>query len=251
MSGRLDQFARNLQNLGGPKMTNLVQHFLGLKGTSTVRYLLGRAFPHPIQVNLRKERVGGPNASWIIFPDCLSPDLVVYSLGVGNEIRFDLSLIEKFSVDVYAFDPTPESIAWISKQKLPERFHFMDYGVMDYDGIAQFQQFDGVQFGTKISSSQKNRIVELKVFRLATIMKNLNHTKIDLLKINIEGGEYAVIADLVASNIDVKQIVVEFHHRLPGYSLKQTKQAVEALNNVGYKIFHISDTDKEYSFIKT
>jgi FkbM family methyltransferase len=251
MSDTLDQFARSIQNLLGSKMTSRAQHLLGLKGTRAVRYLIGRAFPHQIQINLQKEKFGGENASWVIFPGDLSPDSVVYSLGVGNEIQFDLSLIEKFSVNVYAFDPTPESIAWISNQKLPEQFHFIDCGVMDYDGVAQFQQFDGVQFGTKILTSRDSRVVELKVFRLATIMKNLNHTKIDLLKINIEGGEYAVIADLLGSNLDVKQIVVEFHHRLPGYSLQQTKQAVQSLNNKGYKTLHISDTDKEYSFIKS
>jgi FkbM family methyltransferase len=154
-------------------------------------------------------------------------------------------------VNVYAFDPTPESVAWISKQKLPEQFHFIDYGVMDYDGVAQFQQFDGVQFGTKLSVSHNHKIVQLKVFRLSTIMKNLDHTKIDLLKINIERGEYAVIVDLIASRLDLNQIVVEFHHRLTDYLLQQTKQAVEALNSAGYKIFYISDADKEYSFIKS
>jgi FkbM family methyltransferase len=250
MSSRLDHFVRGVQNLGGPKVTNRVQHVLGLQGTRFIRYALGRAVPHHIQVNLRTEKVGGDNASWVICPDGLLPSSIVYSLGVGDEIQFDLSLIEKYSLNVYAFDPTPESVTWIGQQKLPEQFHFIDCGVMNYDGTAQFQQFDGVQFGTQVSSSQ-NRVVTLQVFRLETIMKDLKHTKIDLLKINIEGGEYAVLADLIASRIDVNQIVVEFHHRLPGYSLQETRQTVEALNNAGYKIFHISDADKEYSFIKS
>ncbi len=42
---------------------------LGLRGTRFVRYLLGRAVPYHIQVNLRKEKVGGKNASWVIFPE--------------------------------------------------------------------------------------------------------------------------------------------------------------------------------------
>src|SRR5690349_12987182 len=115
MSSKLNQLARYLQNLAGPEMTSRAQHFLGLQGTRTIRYLLGRAIPHRIQVNLRKEKLGAENASWVISPDYLSPHSVVYSLGVGNEIRFDLLLIEKFSVDVYAFDPTPESVAWINE----------------------------------------------------------------------------------------------------------------------------------------
>lgn len=250
MPNALDQFVRRLQNLGRPGITSSIQRFLGPKGTRVVRYLLGRAAHHHIQLDLPKVKLGSENASWMIHPDNLSTSSIVYSLGVGDEIAFDLCLIDKFSVDVYAFDPTPESITWLKGQKLPEKFHFMECGVLDYDGIARFQQFDGVQFGTAISRSPNNKILELKVNRLATIMKNLNHTTIDLLKINIEGAEYAVLEDLVASHIDVNQIVVEFHHRLPGYSLEQTKRTVQLLQSVGYKIFHISATDKEYSFIK-
>lgn len=67
---------------------------------------------------------------------------------------------------------------------------------------------------------------------------------------NIEGGEYAVITDLLDSGLAVDQIILEFHHRLPGYSLHQTYQAVQKLNAHGYKIFHISDNGKEYSFLK-
>jgi hypothetical protein len=81
-------------------------------------------------------------------------------------------------------------------------------------------------------------------------MKRLGHSKIDLLKINIEGSEYAVIKDMLFSNVPVRQIPVEFHHRFPGVPLSQTEHAVRALIEHGYKIFHISQTGKEYSFLR-
>lgn len=81
-------------------------------------------------------------------------------------------------------------------------------------------------------------------------MKSLGHKRIDLLKINIEGGEYPVIDDLIASRINVGQLVVEFHHRFPGHTLTETESAVNILNEHGYKIFYISDAGKEYSFIR-
>ena len=41
-------------------------------------------------------------------------------------------------------------------------------------------------------------------------MRELGHDAIDLLKIDIEGAEYEVLSDLVASRIPVRAICVEF-----------------------------------------
>lgn len=250
MANRLDRLVRGIQNLVGQEITSLIKTILGSWGTRFVYDLIGRNARHRIELKCQKELIGIGEEAWVICPDYLTPHGVVYSLGVGNQIQFDLELIDKFKVDVFAFDPTPKSVDWINKQNLPPQFHFIECGIMDYDGLAQFHHLGGIQFGTGLSASQHAEDVALQVYRLKTIMGKFNHTKIDLLKINIEGGEYAVIADLAASNMDVEQIVVEFHHRFPGYFLQQTKQAVKTLGKQGYKIFHIADNGKEYSFIK-
>lgn len=250
MANRLDRLMGGIQNLASPEIISLIKTILGTNGTRFLYDVIGRTARHRIELKCQKQVVGPEEEAWVICPDCLYPNSVVYSLGVGKQIEFDLELIDRFKVNVFAFDPTYQSVEWINKQILPKRFHFIEYGIMDYDGLAQFQHLGGIQFGIVDSVSQHDEKVELQVYCLKTMMEKLNHTKIDLLKINIEGGEYAVIADLVASNLDVKQIVVEFHHRFHGYSLRQTKQAVKSLGKQGYKIFHIADNGKEYSFIK-
>jgi hypothetical protein len=45
--------------------------------------------------------------------DRLGPDSIVYSFGLGEDISFDLELIERTGATVYGFDPTPRSIAWV------------------------------------------------------------------------------------------------------------------------------------------
>jgi FkbM family methyltransferase len=226
-----------------------MQNLLGNKGTRCVREILGRSARHRVQVQCRQEITGGGSDTWVICPDVLVPGGIIYSLGVGNIIKFDLAMIEKYQVNVFAFDPTPGSVAWIKKQNLPEHFHFIEYGIMDFDGMAKFRFFGNVQYGP-YSGSEQGDFIELNVCRLKTMMEKLNHKKIHLLKMNIEGGEYAVIKDLVASNLDIEQIIVEFHHRLPGHSLRETYHAINLLNEQGYRIFNISDNGKEYSFIK-
>lgn len=247
--GILDIFARSLQALWGPTVTGHLQNLLGGGGTRFVRELLGRSARHRIQVACPMELIGQGNDAWVVSPATLRESAVVYSLGVGNEVGFDLALVERYGVEVFAFDPSPTAIAFVASRRLPARFHFIERGIADFDGLASFYHRGGKQYGLH-HLGVDGRCIELPVQRLASAMNALGHRAIDLLKINIEGGEYAVIRDLLVSNVPVRQIVVEFHHRFPGYSLAQTKEAVRGLIAGGYWIFYIAENGKEYSFMK-
>ena len=78
----------------------------------------------------------------------------------------------------------------------------------------------------------------------------LSHSQIYILKMDIEGSEYEVIDCVIDKKIPVKQILVEFHHRFPAIGIAKSKIAINKLNLAGYKIFHVSVTGEEYSFIK-
>ncbi|GIS18490.1 MAG: hypothetical protein CM15mP120_04060 [Pseudomonadota bacterium] len=43
-------------------------------------------------------------------------------------------------------------------------------------------------------------------------MRDLGHDHLDVLKMDIEGAEYAVLDDMLQSNILPDQLLVEFHH---------------------------------------
>ena len=80
-------------------------------------------------------------------------------------------------------------------------------------------------------------------------MTELNHTYIDLLKMDIEGSEYSVINDILASNVRPKQMLVEFHHRFQNIGINETKKALEIMKKMGYKLFFVSQSGEEFSFI--
>jgi hypothetical protein len=63
------------------------------------------------------------------------------------------------------------------------------------------------------------------------------------------GAEYGVIADLIASRVDVRQLLVEFHHRWPEVGVKKTQDAIRDLNEAGFRIFDVSPVGSEYSFL--
>jgi FkbM family methyltransferase len=214
----------------------------------------GRDLHVRIQERCAKVCLGNDNANWCICPNGLSEESVVYSFGVGTDISFDLEMIRRFKMSVHAFDPTPRSVTWIRSQNLPERFVFHEYGVADFDGMAAFRPPENPQFVSYSVVSRGNAsspAIEAPVHRLTTIMKLLGHTNISLLKMDIEGAEYRVIRDFIASRAPVNQLLVEFHHQWREVGIEKTRRTLGDLNDAGYRIFDVSPAGSEYSFLKT
>jgi FkbM family methyltransferase len=205
------------------------------------------------QVTRRHLWLGTAGARWCICPELLNCTSVVYSFGVGEDISFDLELIRRFGVHVHAFDPTPRSIAWLAKQALPAEFSLHPFGVADFDGYCRFLAPENPAHTsyTLVERSSPEPPIELAVYRLGTIMKRLGHERIDLLKMDIEGAEYGVLSDLVASNIQINQLLVEFHHRWDEVGVGRTRAVIRALNDAGYLIFAVSPTGEEYGFVRS
>ena len=215
----------------------------------TVRVLRGRDIWQQVQIESERMRLGN-EPSWCVCPSNLSHSSVVYSFGIGEDISFDLELIRRFGVQVHAFDPTPRSIQWLRGQALPELFTVHDFGVADYDGTCRFFPPANPSYVSHsvIKRETPGPVLDAPVHRLSTIMKMLGHSAIHVLKMDIEGAEYAVLEDLLSSEIRFDQLLVEFHHRWVSVGIEKTQKAIGDLNRVGYWIFDVSPSGREYSF---
>jgi hypothetical protein len=91
---------------------------------------------------------------------------------------------------------------------------------------------------------------KFKVSTLDVLMEKNEHKKIDILKIDIEGFEYDVCDDFLNKSIFPKVVLIEFHHRFSGFSIKNTKETINQLKLFGYKIFYVSANGEEFGFIK-
>lgn len=173
---------------------------------------------------------------------------------MGQDISFDLELIRRFGVVVHAFDPTPRAREWLRHQELPPQFIFHDYGVAEFDGLAAFippQDPSHVSYAMIERRGGRSSSIAAPVRRLQTIMKDLGHEEIHVLKMDIEGAEYAVLRDVVSYELRVDQLLVEFHHRWPEIGLERTRTAIRELNKAGYRIFNVAPSGEEYSFQRT
>ncbi|MFN8257447.1 MAG: FkbM family methyltransferase [Bacteroidales bacterium] len=231
-----------------PKLKELFAKFLRLK-----KVIKGHDLFIKQDISIHVDSYGNPGTSWTICSDILNEKSIVYSFGVGDDISFDLGLINRFDLEINAFDPTPKSIDWINNQKLPRQFVLHPVGLANFDGKAKFHppvNPDHISATMLERNETRDQAYKVEVKTLKTIMQELGHSQIDVLKMDIEGMEYDVIDDFLAQNIMPSQILIEFHHRFNGVGIKKTEAAVQNLRKMGYLVFSISQTGEEISFIR-
>lgn len=196
------------------------------------------------------ERHGTIYGGWSIIRDSLNKNSIVYSFGLGEDISFDLSIIQKYNCNIYGFDPTPKVIGWLANQNLPNQFNFIPLALSDKDGELTFYSpeiEENVSHTVINHHNSKEITVNSKCIK--SIMNDLRHNHIDLLKMDIEGFEYGVIENMVSENIYPKQLLVEFHHFFPEIGNKKTEKMIKFLEKNNYKLYSIADSFCEYSFV--
>jgi FkbM family methyltransferase len=179
---------------------------------------------------------------------------VVYSFGVGDNVAWDLAMIEQFGVTIDAFDPTPQSITWVAGQSLPPQFQFHDWGISHRDGVLHFyppRKAGGMHY----SQESRHRRgppptpVAGKVKRLTTIMQDLGDRHIDVLKLDVEGSEFDAIPDVLATGVPIGQLLVEIHYHFPSRTFAAGLALIRQIKEAGMECFYISERGLEFGFV--
>lgn len=207
-----------------------------------------------VEYKCPKKWYGNEYGGFYINDTLLDPESIVYSFGIGQDISFDLEVINNHKCKVYGFDPTPKSISWVKEQQFPENFIFEGIGIGKVTETANFNLPKNENF---VSGSlyehedvNPNNHVLVQLETLPYIANKLRHKTIDVLKMDIEGAEYDIIDNVLNSNIPIKQILLEIHARFFKNGKEKTELLLEKLRKNGYKLFAVSDSYQELSFIK-
>lgn len=226
-------------------MINLIRKF---------KYLIQGKYIIVNQIKKNKQWVGNSYGGFYLANNSINKGSIIYSIGIGEDVSFDLEIIEKYRCNVFAFDPTPKSVNWVNKNVSNNNFNFSPIGISKEKGSRLFylpkdnKHISGSL--EKISTVNEEMAVELEFDTLKNQMIKNNHHKIDLLKMDIEGSEYDVIDFILDEKIEINQILVEFHPHLVQNGRKKTKSLIIKLESFGYKCFARSNSFLEYSFIK-
>ena len=164
------------------------------------------------------------------FPVCMSiinDGDIIYDFGVGEDISFSEGVVAEKKCHVHLFDFTPQSIQWF-KDNHSDRtdMTFHEYGLSDHDGELAVNHPKGSRRPAWLGF-EHNETWPVK--RLKSVMEELGHDHIDVLKLDIEGEEYKVIDDMFDDEIFPKQICIEVHQRFLGDKLNLHVDVVERL----------------------
>ena len=169
----------------------------------------------------------------------LNENSLVFDVG-GYKGQGASDLFSMYLPTIYIFEPRAEYTQAIEKRfKKNNKIKVFNFGLSNKksDNYIYFNDDGSTLF---LKNSQKEKV---KMESISDFIKNNNINKIDLLKLNIEGGEYEVLDDLI--NLGLLNIItnlqIQFHNFLPNAK----KRMFEIQNKLG-KTHHIT---YQYEFV--
>lgn len=184
---------------------------------------------------------------------------IIYSAGIADQINFELDLLRLLNdrgimCELYAIDPTPKALAFLAAYDLPSNFHVLPYALSNKDGELSFAlpKAEGWVSGSAVDVKNDERDLDfdnkirVEGRTISSIMKELNHTKIDLLKMDIEGSEFDVLENVLNKQIVITEMLIDHHEFMLKQGKKRMKNLLKLVNEK-YSIFY-ADNFGAYSF---
>lgn len=199
-------------------------------------------------------RLGSARGGWVVPRRLLHSSSVIYCAGCGEDITFDLALIDHFGCEVHAFDPTPRAIEHVKRVAADNpRYRFFPLALSLRTEILRLYAPKNPNHASysALNLQQTSTFIEVESRRLGELLSERKHTRIDLLKIDIEGAEYQVLTSIVEDNLMVGTLCVEFdewHHPLDASYAERIRHSISTLLEAGYSIVCIDDVSN-YTFV--
>ena len=195
----------------------------------------------------------------------LGPNSFVISAGVGEDISFDLALQAATGCELLLLDPTPRAYTHVEAMKrwfrekgaFPastnpieyervvkdlrvefNRIHFKPVGLWSSAGSLRFYKQDNPAYVSQslLADMYTSDYTVVPVDRLKAIREG---RRPDLVKMDIEGAEIAVLQTMLEDGILPRYLCVEFDYAIKGKDKEQRSAAiVERLLEVGYKMLY-------------
>ena len=178
------------------------------------------------------KRIGDADSGWVIHTNPMPK--VSYCAGVGKGMSFETELAKITGGCVLVFDPSPTGITTVGRSDT-SKLKFYPVGMAKETAVYEFSLPEDPEEGSYSVPKEGVEKTTFECWSLETIMRKHGHSRIDLLKMDIEGFEYDIIDAFLEKGIPIRQICVEFHPWLrPG----RTWKTIRKLQRAGYRIVH-------------
>jgi FkbM family methyltransferase len=220
------------------------------------------------QCSLSHRKIGTGYGGWFVPNSLLSNRSLCYGVGAGEDISFEVELINRYGCEVHCFDPTPRAQRHVDQlhrntiNGIPTsineavdlcykidpgclaRLHFHAIGLWSQDRMMRFYApANPAHVSHSIVNLQHTaEYFEADCRTLQTVMQTLGHSDLSLLKLDVEGAEYEILASLIDGNIRPAVLCVEFDEGFnpldDGY-LPRILNMVSRVKACGYRLTYV------------
>jgi FkbM family methyltransferase len=187
---------------------------------------------------------GTAYGGWMVPTALIEPGWICYCFGAGNDISFDLELIERFNVHVQSVEPVEQYVSEARASAAGEpRFAIYRAALATHDGPVRMQRTHHPE-GLALSSANlfdSNHFIEVPGRTLSSLADELGHDHIDLLKFDIEGAEYEVVPRLDLDTLGIKALAFQVHHN---GGARAAQRLIEHLDERGFELIGMRPTLK-------
>ncbi|MFZ2621009.1 MAG: FkbM family methyltransferase [Minisyncoccia bacterium] len=159
----------------------------------------------------------------------LDENSVVFDVG-GYEGQWASNIYGKYNSNIHIFEPVPNfSVEIQHRFEKNKKIKVNKFGLSDKTETKKISVGgDGSSTIKKISEEK----IDIKLVDVIEYIKQNNIRKIDLIKINIEGGEYALLNRLIDYGYmkNINYVLVQFHNFFPE-AKKEMQEIKDKLKN--------------------
>ena len=171
---------------------------------------------------------GGNSIRWQY--DDLTESSLVLDLG-GFKGEFASEINERYGCKVLVFEPHPVFFEECKKNlQGNSKIQVFNYGIADVD--AEFNLSDNKDASSFFIKSNSEQGFLCKVKSYSSIVKELGIKEVDLIKINIEGGEYDLLDHILEQGFapSIKNFQIQFHLPIKD-AMSRRQKIMEQLSN--------------------
>lgn len=219
-------------------------------------------------MSIPHRKIGTGYGGWFVPAGLLSSRSLCYGVGAGEDISFEIELINQYGCEVHCFDPTPRaqrhveqlhrntvkgiptsinnavSVHYTINSGCLARLHFHAFGLWSQDRTMRFYAPENpAHVSHSIVNLQRTAdYFEADCRTLKTVMQTLEHSDLSLLKLDVEGAEYEILTSILDSDIRPAVLCVEFdegYHPLDNEYLPRILNMVARVKTCGYRLTHV------------
>ncbi len=162
----------------------------------------------------------------------IKPGQIVFDIG-ANMGSFSVYAAHKGAV-VYAFEPVKENyqklIDNIALNKLEGKIFAFNYGIYSHTGELALNISTENKGGHSSLSTKGTSTESMPVKSLQDVLQELHIARVDLMKMDIEGAEYSIFANIEPDTIAKIEAIVGEYHLFPDYTKHTFKNLQHSLS---------------------